>query len=149
MQPTLFTWALVVFGIITLMPLVAAQLSILIRPDRQKTRELLIGKDEDWRDQTHFKMAVGAAWADWLLFVPLFAAGSIGVLLGHSWGYLLFGAAGACSLYVNIILWFTEKEYVFPSRGPLRYFTYYWGFFVYWGALALAYSALRISGIEF
>ena len=149
MQPTLFTWALVVFGIVTLMPLVAAQLSILIRPDRQKTRELLIGKDEDWRDQTHFKMAVGAAWADWLLFVPLFAAGSFGVLLGHSWGYLLFGAAGACSLYVNIILWFTEKEYVFPSRGPLRYFTYYWGFFVYWGALALAYSALRISGIDF
>jgi len=25
---------------------------------------------------------------------------------------------------------------------------YYWGFFVYWGALALAYSALRVSGIE-
>ena len=149
MQPTLFTWALVVFGIVTLIPLVAAQLSILIRPDSRKTRELLIGKDEDWRDYTHLKMAIGAAWADWLFFAPLFVGGSIGVLLGQSWGYLLFGAAGACSLYVNIILWFTEKEYVYPSRGPLRYFTYYWGFFVYWGALALVYSALRISGIDF
>ena len=61
---------------------------------------------------------------------------------------VLFGAAGACSLYINIVLWFTEKEYVYPTRGPLRYFTYYWGFFVYWGALALAYSAMRLSGVE-
>jgi hypothetical protein len=149
MQPTFITWALVVFGIITLLPLVVAQLTILIRPDSQKTRDLLIGKDEDWRDRTHFKMAVGAAWADWLFFVPMFAGGTVGILLGQPWGYVLFGAAGACSLYINVALWFIEKEYVYPSRGPLRYFTYYWGFFVYWGVLALAYSALRISGIEF
>ena len=147
MRPTFFTWALIVFGIITLLPLVVAQLSILIRPDSQKTRDLLIGKDEDWRDRTHFKMAVGAAWADWLFFVPTFAGGTVGMLLGQPWGYVLFGAAGACSLYINVVLWFTEKEYVYPSRGPLKYFTYYWGFFVYWGFIALAYSALRISGI--
>jgi hypothetical protein len=148
MQPTLVTWALIVFGVVTLMPLVVAQLSILVRPDSQTTRELLVGKNEDWRDHTHFRMAVGAAWADWLFFVPIFAVGTVGMLLGQSWGYVLFGAAGACSLYINVILWFTEKEYVYPSRGPLRYFTYYWGFFVYWGVLALAYSVLRIAGLE-
>ena len=148
MQPTLVTWTLVVFGVVTLIPLAVAQLSILIRPDSQKSRELLIGKDEDWRDQTHSRMAVGAAWADWLFFVPIFAAGTVGMLLGRPWGYVLFGAAGACSLYINVILWFTEKDYVYPSRGPFKYFTYYWGFFVYWGALALAYAVIRIAGIE-
>lgn len=148
MQPTLVTWALIVFGVIALVPLIWAQLSMLIRPDSQETRDLIIAKGEDWRDKTHFKFAQGGAWADWLFFGPLFVAGSIGVLLGQSWGYVLFGAAGACSLYINIILWFTEKEYVYPKRGPLKYFTYYWGFFVYWGALALAYSVVRISGIE-
>ena len=148
MQPTLVTWALIVFGVITLMPLIWAQLSMLVRPDSQETRDLIIGKGGDWRDKTHFKLALGAAWADWLFFVPLFVAGSIGVLLGQPWGYVLFGAAGSCSLYINIILWFTEKEYVYPSLGPLKYFTYFWGFFVYWGVLALAYSVVRISGIE-
>ncbi len=148
MQPTLVTWALVVFGVVTLIPLVLAQLAMLIKPDSRKTRDIIIGKREEWRDTTHFRFGLGAAWADWLLFVPVFVAGSAGVLLGQAWGYVLFGAAGACSLYVNIILWFTEKEYVFPSRGPLRYYTYYWGFFVYWGALALAYSVLRMSGVE-
>ena len=148
MQPTQMTWALVVFGIITLIPLFLAQLSMLARPDSQAAKNLLIGKGEDWRDKTHLRMSLGAAWADWLFFAPLFLAGSIGVLLGQSWGYPLFGAAGACSLHINIILYVTEKEYVYPTRGPLRYFTYYWGFFMYWGALALTYSVIRIAGIE-
>jgi hypothetical protein len=64
-------------------------------------------------------------------------------------GYVLFGVAGGITVYINIILWFTEKEHVYPELGPLKYYTYYWGFFVYWGALALAYSAMRLSGIEF
>ncbi|MDJ0794090.1 MAG: hypothetical protein QNI98_07580 [Woeseiaceae bacterium] len=149
MKPTAVTWALVIFGAITLIPLIGAQFSMLVNPESRRTRDLIIGEGEEWRDATHRKMALGAAWADWLFFGPLFVAGSVGVLLGTTWGYVLFGAAGACSLYINIILWFTEKEYVYPSRGPLRYFTYYWGFFVYWGALALAYSALRVAGIEF
>ena len=148
MQPTLVTWVLVVFGLVTIVPLVQAQFSMLVRPNSQNTRDLLIGKGEDWRDQTHFKLSLGAAWADWLFFVPVFVAGCIGMLLVQSWGYVLFGVAGACSVYINIILWFTEREYVYPSRGPLAYFTYYWGFFVYWGALAMGYAILRVAGAE-
>ena len=147
MQATLVTWALVGFGVVTLIPLFVAQVSMLTRPDSKETRNLLIGKGEDWRNKTHFRMSLGAAWADWLFLAPLFVAGSVGVLLGQSWGYILFGAAGACSLYINVILYFTEKEYVYPTRGPLRYFTYYWGFFVLWGASALVYSVVRVAGI--
>ena len=148
MQPTFVTWVIILFGVATLTPLILAQVAMLTRPHSQETRDLIIGKGENWRDKTHLKLAVGAACADWLFFVPLFVAGSVGMFLGQPWGYVLFGAAGACSLYINIILWFTEKEYVYPTRGPLRYFTYYWGFFMYWGALALAYSVARISGIN-
>jgi hypothetical protein len=109
----------------------------------------MIGKGKDWRDETHFSLNLGFAWTDLLFFVPLFVAGSVGILLGQAWGYMLFGAAGACSLYINITLWFVEKKHVYPALGPLRYYTYFWGFFVYWGGLALAYSTLRVSGIEF
>ena len=35
------------------------------------------------------------------------------------------------------------------TMGALRDCTYCWESFVYWGALALAYSALRVGGIEF
>ncbi len=149
MKPTLITWILVAFGAITLLPLFLAQFRMLSAPHGKKTRDLLIGEGESWRDDTHFRLSKGAAWADWLFFLPLFPLGVLGITLRQPWGYMLFGVAGAMSLYINIILWVTEKKYVYPSRGALRYFTYYWGFFVYWGALALAYATLRLSGIAF
>lgn len=149
MDPTLVTWLLVIWGVVTLGPLVVAQSAMLVSPHGARTKEWLIGRHENWRDATHARFAQGAAWADWLVVVPLLTVGSVGALLGEAWGYVLFGTAGAISLYINVILWFMEKEYVYPSRGPVRYFTYYWGFFVYWGAAALVYSALRVGGVEF
>jgi hypothetical protein len=148
LQPTIVTWVLIIFGAITLAPLVLAQLVMLVKPHSQQAKDILVANGEDWRDRTHFRSALGLAWADWLLVVPLVISGSIGVILGHAWGYVLWGAVGSISLYINIVLWFMEKEYVYPSRGALTYYTYYWGFFVYWGTLALAYSAVRLSGIE-
>ena len=148
MQPTIVTWVLIIFGAITLAPLVLAQTIMLAKPNSQQAKDILVAKGEEWRDKTHFRFALGAAWADWLLVIPLLLSGSIGVMRGHAWGYLLWGASGSISLYINIVLWFMEKEYVYPSRGAFIYYSYYWGFFVYWGALALAYSAMRLSGIE-
>lgn len=148
MQPTVVTWILVIFGAITLMPLVVSQLVMLVSPHSQRASDVLVAKGESWRDDTHFGAALGCAWADWLLLVPLMVAGSIGVLRGQAWGYVLWCAAGSISLYINIVLWFMEKKYVYPSRGALVYFTYYWGFFVYWGGLALVYSVLRVIGID-
>ena len=148
-EPTKVTWILVIFGAVTLLPLFFAQLVILFRPDSKNARDILIGKGEDWRDNTHFRSAYGLAWADWLLLLPLAVSGSIGVLTGHSWGYVLWACAGALSLYINIYLWILERKYVYPSCGPLAYYTYYWGFFVYWGAAAVAYSVIRLSGVSF
>jgi len=148
MEPTLVTWLLLAFGMITMAPLLLAQSVMLVKPHSQEAKDILVAKGADWRDRTHFRLSLGAAWADWLVVVPLLVAGSIGVALGLAWGYVLWGAAGSISLYINIILWVTEKEYVYPSRGPLAYYSYYWGFFVYWGALALVYSAVRLSGIN-
>jgi len=105
-ERTIVTWVLVIFGVITLLPLLYAQLTILVQPHGQKAKDILIGKEEDWRDETHFRSAYGFAWADWILLIPLFVSGSIGVLLGSGWGYVLWAAAGTISLYINIVgLW--------------------------------------------
>ena len=114
MQPTLVTWALVVFGLITMGTLTYVYLVFLRSPHSQKSKDLMIGKGKDWRDKTHFRLELAFAQADFLFFAPLFVFGCVGVLLGQAWGYMLFGAAGACSLYINIILWFTEKELFIP-----------------------------------
>jgi hypothetical protein len=148
-EPTLVTWLLVLTGAITLLPLVLAQLVILIKPDSQLARNLLVGKNEQWRDKTHFRSAYGCAWADWLIMLPLAVVGSIAVVQGYPWGYVLWAAAGAISLYINVVLWFVEREYVLPAFGQLAYYTYYWGFFVLWGAAALGYAVVRLGGFDF
>lgn len=111
LAPAVLTWILLVFGFVTPAPLLGAQLTILLKPEGHAAKDIPIGRGEDRRDRTHFKSALGMAWADWLLAAALLLAGS------------------------------------YPSRGPLAYCTYYWGFFVVWGAAALAYSTLRLSGL--
>lgn len=149
LEPTVVTWILVIFGAITTLGILYAQLIMLLQPHGQKTKNILIGKGKEWRDKTHFRYSYAFAWVDWIIWMPLIVSGSIGVLLGQSWGYVLWVAAGTISLYINIVLWIAEKEYVYSSCGPLVYYTYYWGFFVYWGILAIAYTALRLSGVTF
>lgn len=149
LEPTIVTWIIIIFGVITCGPLLYAQLVILLQPGGQKAKDILIGKGDEWRDKTHFKSAYALAFADWIFFLPAFAAAIIGVLLGEIWGYVLFAIAGAISLYINIFLWFFEREYVYPAVGPLAYYTYIWGNFIYWGIAALIYSLLRLNGITF
>jgi hypothetical protein len=114
------------------------------RPGSQKARDLMIGKGEDWRDQTHYRSARGLSVADLTLWLPLLFAGSVGVVLGETWGYLLWAASGVISVYVSVVLWFLEKEYVYPAVGALAYYTYIWGIFVYWGVAVIAYSVVRV-----
>jgi hypothetical protein len=146
-QPTIISWILIIFGLITCLPLLFAQLIVLLQPHGQKAKDILIGKDEEWRDITHFKSAYGAAWADWLIFVPLFMTGIIGMLLNKQWGIFLFSMSAVIQVYINTLLWFLEKEFVYPSKGPLKYYTYYWGNFMYWGTASIIYGFIRLNGI--
>ncbi|MCP4219032.1 MAG: hypothetical protein GY765_30640 [bacterium] len=148
LKPTWLTWLIAVFGMVTFLPLMAAQLVMLLNPSGQKAKDLLIGKGEDWRDKTHFRSALAFARADWLLVLPLFFAGTAGTLLGHWWGYVLWIALGAISIYFSTVFWVLEKEYTYPSCGPLVYYTYYWGFFLYWGIGAIIYSLLRSAAMR-
>ncbi len=145
-EPTVVTWGLVIFGIVFIfLPILYAQLLMVRRPQDQKTKDLIIGKGEDWRDKSHLRFSYGIGWADLVFWLPLLVAGSIGVLLGQQWGYVLWAASGAISVYISIVLWFAEREYVYPSAGPLVYYTYLWGFFVYWGIAVVVYSVLRLA----
>jgi hypothetical protein len=143
-KPTIVTWIIAVFGMITFLPLMLAQLFMMIRPNDQRTKDLIIGQGGDWRDKTHFKSALAFAWADWIVLFPLLVAGTIGVLLGYPWGYMAWLAQGVLSIYFSIVFWVMEKEYAYPSCGWLAYFTFFWGFFLYWGIAAVVYSMIRL-----
>lgn len=143
----IFSWILAVLGAVTFLPLLTAQLMMIFKPNNQKTKDLIIGKGEDWRDKTHFKSALAFAWADLLVLFPLFVTGTIAVLLGQNWGFIIWIALGVLSIYFSILFWVMEKEYTFPSYGWLAYYTYFWGFFLYWGVAAIIFSVIQLNTI--
>jgi hypothetical protein len=144
MEITLITWILAIFGVITFLPLMFAQLIMIFKPQSQQTKDLIIAKGEDWRDKTHFKSALAFAWADWLVIFPLLVLSYVGVFTGQIWGYALWLALGILSIYFSIIFWVMEKEYTYPSAGWIAYYTYFWGFFLYCGIGATVYSLFQI-----
>ena len=144
MKPTIFTWILAVFGAITFLPLMMAQLIMLIKPQSQQAKDLIIGKGKEWRDHTHYRSALAFAWADILVILPLLILSSVGVFSGQLWGYVLWLVLGILSIYFSILFWVFEKSYSYSAVGWLAYYTYFWGFFLYWGIGALVYSMIII-----
>jgi len=144
MQATLFTWILAIFGAITFLPLLFAQFIMLFKPNSQQAKDLIIGKGKEWRDHTHFRSALAFAWADILIILPLLIVSTIGVFNGQLWGYALWLSLGLLSIYFSILFWVLEKAYTYPSCGWFAYYTYFWGFFLYWGIGATVYSLLVI-----
>ena len=150
LQPTIVTWILIAFGALFIfLPMAYAELLMALRPRSRQAKDIIIGKGEEWRNETHFRMSHGAAWADLAIWLPLLVAGTLGVMLAQAWGYALWAASGAISVYINIILWFSERDYVYPTKGPLMYYTVFWGFFVYWGLAVVVYAVLRLAGLVF
>lgn len=144
-EATIITWIIAIFGAITFFPLFGAQLVMIFKPNSRIARDLIIGKGEDWRDKSHFKSALAFAWADLLVIFPLFILSIIGVFTGQLWGYMIWLALGILSIYFSIIFWIMEKEYSYPSCGWFAYYTYFWGFFLYWGVGAIVYSIIQMS----
>jgi len=144
MKPTIFTWILAVFGAITFLPLMVAQFIMLLKPQSQQAKDLIIGKGKEWRDHTHYRSALAFAWADILVILPLLILSTVGVFSGQLWGYVLWLALGILSIYFSILFWVLEKSYTYSSVGWLAYYTYFWGFFLYWGIGTLVYSMIII-----
>jgi len=144
-KTTIITWIIAIFGAITFLPLFGAQLVMILKPKSQKAKDLIIGKDEDWRDKTHFKSALAFAWADLIIILPLYTVGTVLVFNGQYWGYLIWISLGVLSIYFSILFWVLEKEYTYKSVGWIAYFTYFWGFFLYWGLGAIVHSILQLN----
>lgn len=142
MKTTLITWILAIYGAITFLPLMYAQFLMLLKPRSIQASDLLVAKDKDWRNDTHFRSALAFAWADILIILPLGIISYWGIFKHQQWGYILWLVLGILSIYFSIVFWVLEKKYVYPDCGRLAYFTYIWGSFLYWGIGATVYSLL-------
>lgn len=146
-EPTRATWILSITGVVLYLPAVYIQARAICKPHARKTKDMLVGKGYDYHDKTYFRFCQGTGWGDLCIQIPLVIGGCITVLFGVPWGYLLWFAGAAITLYIHLALAFIEGAHIYATWGPMAFFTYGWGIWVYWAIIVIPYSLARVSGL--
>lgn len=146
MEVTTLTWIVAVGGLALIGLLALVELIALIRPRAEWTIRNVYGGDPSATDPTaYFAFNQGFAWADVVFWAPIQIAGSVGMLLGERWGFLLALVASVPFWYSAIPIFVWDRDLGFRER-TVTYWVVVWGMFPAFGVLATAYCLVRLLG---
>lgn len=144
MDVTLATWVVAVAGLLLMALLGGLQFIAVVKPRSEWTIENVYGGDPTGTDpRAYFAFNQGYAWADALLWAPLQIAGSIGMLLGHRWGFLLALMASVPFWYTAVPIFIWDRDMGF-RRNTFGYWVVIWGMWPAYGIVAGAYCLVRL-----
>ena len=144
MEVTTLTWIVAILGLLIMGILASLQFVAVLRPRTEWTIENVYGGTPEDTDPTaYFAFNQGYAWADSFLWAPLQIAGSIGMLLGQRWGFLLALAASIPYVYTAIPIFIWDRDMGF-RENTLFYWLIVWGMFPAYGVLAGVYTFVRL-----
>jgi hypothetical protein len=144
MEVTILTWMVAVTGLLLIGLLVALQLIAVINPRERWTIENVYGGNPDATDPAaYFAFNQGQAWADAFFWAPLHIAGSVGMILGQQWGFLLALAASVPLWYSAILIFVWDRDLGF-RRNTFGYWVVVWGMWPVFGALEGIYCFVRL-----
>jgi hypothetical protein len=144
MDVTLTTWIVAVGGLLLIALLGGLQLVAVLKPRSEWTIENVYGGDPTGTDpRAYFAFNQGYAWADALFWAPLQIAGSIGMLLGQRWGFLLALMASVPFWYTAIPIFIWDRDLGF-RRNTFGYWVLVWGMWPAYGIVAGAYCLVRL-----
>ena len=144
MEVTALTWIVAILGLLIMGILASLQFVAVLRPRTEWTIENVYGGTPEGTDPTaYFAFNQGYAWADSFLWAPLQIAGSIGMLLGQRWGFLLALAAAVPYVYTAIPIFIWDRDMGF-RENTLFYWLIVWGMFPAYGVLEGVYTFVRL-----
>jgi hypothetical protein len=144
MDVTVFTWIVAVAGLVIIGILGSLQFIAVLRPRSEWTIENVYGGSAENTDPTaYFAYNQGWAWADTFFWVPLQVAGSVGMLLGERWGFLLALMASVPFWYTAISIFIWDRDMGF-RENTLFYWVVVWGMFPAFGILESVYTFIRL-----
>ena len=145
MDVTLATWAVAVTGLVLIALLGGLQLVAVIRPRDPWTVENVYGGSPEQTDaKAYFAFNQGYAWADTFLWAPVQIVGSIGMLFGQTWGFLLALAASVPYVYTAVPIFIWDRDLGFRKSG-FTYWVVIWGMWPAFGVVQFAYCFVRLS----
>lgn len=145
MDVTVATWIVAVAGLLLMGLLGSLQMVAVLRPRAAWTVENVYGGSPEDTDETaYFAFNQGFAWADVAFWAPLQIAGSIGMLLGRRWGFLLALAAAVPYIYTafNMFIWDRDLGY---RKNTAFYWIVVWGMWPAFGLVQGIYCLSRLA----
>ena len=143
MDVTVFTWIVAVAGLVIIGILGSLQFVAVLRPRSEWTVKNVYGSSPENTDPTaYFAYNQGLAWADSFFWVPLQVAGSIGMLLGERWGFLLAMMASVPFSYTAILLYIWNRDMGFRKNTLFDWVV--WAMFPAFGILEGVYTFVRL-----
>lgn len=141
---TAATWFVAIAGLVLITLLGGLQLVAVFRPRSAWTIKNVYGGSPDTTDPTaYFAFNQGYAWADAILWAPLQIAGSIGMLLGYRWGFLLALTASVPFWYTAIPVFIWDRDLGY-RKNTFTYWVFIWGMFPVFGILESVYCFVRL-----
>jgi hypothetical protein len=144
MEVTALTWVIAITGLVLIGLLGSLQFVALIRPRSQWTVRNVYGGDPDRTDpKAYFAYGQGYAWADVFFWAPIQIAGSVGMLLGERWGFLLALVASVPYVYTAITIFIWDRDLDF-RENTFFYWVIIWGIWPVFGLIQGIYAILRL-----
>ena len=144
MDVTWLTWVVAMSGLALIMLLGGLQFVAVLRPRAEWTIKNVYGGSPEATDPTaYFAFNQGWAWADSFLWAPIQIAGSIGMVAGQRWGFLLALAASVPFVYSSIQFFIWDRDLHFRSN-TFNYWVVVWGMWPAFGILEGVYTFIRL-----
>jgi hypothetical protein len=144
MEVTAATWAIALGGLLIMGLLGALQLVAVLRPRAPWTIDNVYGGSPDETDPTaYFAFNQGMAWADVVVWAPLQIGGSVGMLLGDRWGFLLALVASVPYVYTAVPIFVWDRDLGF-RKNTVTYWVVIWGMFPAYGLIEGVYTFIRL-----
>jgi len=143
-EATALTWIVALGGLALIGLLGGAKLIALINPRGSWTINNVYGGDPSTTDsRAYFAFNQGYAWADVAFWAPIQIGGSVGMLLGERWGFLLALVASVPFWYTAIPIFIWDRDMRF-RQNTLTYWVFVWGIFPAYGVLETVYCFIRL-----
>ena len=144
MEVTAATWIVAILGLVIMGLLGGLQFVAVLRPRSPGTIENVYGGSPETTDPTaYFAFNQGYAWADAIFWAPLQIAGSIGMILGYRWGFLLALVASVPFWYTAIPIFIWDRDLGY-RKNTFTYWVFIWGMFPAFGILEGVYCFARL-----
>lgn len=144
MEVSILTWFVALVGLFLIGTLMLLQIVAIVRPKSQWTIENVYGGNPGGTDpKAYFAFNQGFAIADVFFWGPIQIVGSIGMLMGERWGFLLALIASVPFWYTAIPMFVWDRDMGF-SKNTFSYWFFVWGIFPLFGVVEMVYCFIRL-----